>query len=448
MGVARPWLSEAAATRTAEILDGVAGLDLDGTGDRIQALAATNRHIHERECLNLNPATNVMNPAAEALLSAGLGTRASLGHAGEKYETGLEAIEQIEVIATDLARRVFGARHAELRVPSGATANLYGFLATCEPGDTVIVPPPTIGGHVTHHGDGAAGLAGLEVHHAPVDAERWTVDVGGLARLAREVRPRLITIGGSLNLLPHPVAAIREVCDEVGADLLFDAAHVCGLLAGGVWPSPLVDGADIVTMSTYKSLGGPPSGLVLTDRDDLAERIDAIAYPGLTANADPANAAALGLTLLDWLDCGAPYAEQMVATAQRLAEELDRAGLPVVQTVEGPTTSHQLAVDARQWGDGQAAAARLRRANLLACGIGMPGAEGPAALRLGTPEVVRWGMGTEEMPALAGLLAEALTGDPDGVAPRTTAFRAPFDRVHFVRGGPVPAVPPRRALRS
>lgn len=431
-----PWLSAAARARTHALLDGLAGADPDAIGARIGWLAGESRRIHERECLNLNPATNVMNPAAEALLAAGLGTRASLGHAGEKYETGLEAIEEIEVVTADLARRVFGARHAEIRVPSGAIANLYGFLATCRPGDAVIVPPPTIGGHVTHHDAGGAGLLGLEVHHAPVDAERWTVDVDALAELAREVRPRLVTVGGSLNLLPHPVAALREVCDEVGADLLFDAAHACGMVAGGVWPSPLAQGADLMTMSTYKSLGGPPSGLVLTDRDDLAERLDAIAYPGLTANSDPANAAALGLTLLDWLDHGEAYAATMAATARRLAEELDAAGLPVLQTVEGPTTSHQLAVDARAWGDGQAAAARLRHANLLACGIGMPGADGPAALRLGTPEAVRWGMGPEQMPELAGLLAEALSGDPHAVGPRTTAFRAPFDRVHFVRGGP------------
>lgn len=428
------WLSEQARRRTAEILTSLDGLGLDGIAARIGDLTAANRRTHERECLNLNPATNVMNPAAEALLAAGLGTRASLGHAGEKYETGLEAIEQIEVITAELARRVFDARHAEVRVPSGAIANLQAFMATCRPGDAVIVPPPTIGGHVTHDDDGAAGLFGLEVHHAPVDADRWTVDVDALADLARRVRPRLLTIGGSLNLLPHPVAAVREVADDVGADVLFDAAHVCGMLAGGVWESPLSQGADLVTMSTYKSLGGPPAGLVLTDRDDLAARLDAIAYPGLTANADPASAAALAITLLDWLDCGAEYAAAMVATARRLADELAAVGLPVVETVDGPTTSHQFAVDARAWGDGQAAATRLREANLLACGIGMPGVEGPAALRLGTPEVTRWGMGPDEMPQLAALLSEALQGDPAAVAPRTTAFRAPFDRVHFIRG--------------
>src|SRR5690606_27309235 len=151
--------------------------------------------------------------------------------------------------------------------------NLYAFMATCQPGDAIIVPPPSIGGHVTHARDGAAGLYGLRIHHAPVDAGRYTVDVAGVAELAERVRPALITIGGSLNLLPHPVAELRAVADRVGARLLFDAAHACGMLAGGRWPNPLREGADLVTMSTYKSLGGPPAGLVLTDDEELAARI-------------------------------------------------------------------------------------------------------------------------------------------------------------------------------
>jgi glycine hydroxymethyltransferase len=430
---ARPWLSPAAAAREAELRATHAGRSLDELGARIAELTARNRAIHEVECVNLNPATNVMNPAAEAALAAGLGPRPSLGHPGEKYEMGLEAIEAIEVLAADLACRVFDARFAELRVGSGALANLYAFLATCRPGDAVVVPPATIGGHVTHHRDGAAGLVGLRIHEAPIDATRWTVDLDGLAALAREVRPRLITLGGSLNLLPHPVAAVREVADAVGADLLFDAAHVCGLVAGGAWPNPLAEGADLLTMSTYKSLAGPPSGLVLTNRADLAERIDAIAYPGLTANFDAGKTAALAITLLDWLDCGAGYAEAMVHAAAALAESLAAEGLPVLSTAEGFTRSHQLAVDARAWGDGQGAAARLRQANLLACGIGMPGAEGPAALRLGTPEVVRWGMTAADMPALAALLGRALRDDPAAVAPEVTAFRRPFSEVSFIR---------------
>lgn len=425
----RPWLSPVAQHREEEIL-----ADLPTTtaalASTIGGLIEANRRIHEAECVNLNPATNVMNPVAEAALAAGLGSRPSLGHPGEKYEMGLEAIEQIEVIAARLACQVMGAGYAEIRVGSGALANLYAFMATCQPGDAIIVPPPSIGGHVTHARDGAAGLYGLRIHHAPVDAGRYTVDVAGVAELAERVRPALITIGGSLNLLPHPVAELRAVADRVGARLLFDAAHACGMLAGGRWPNPLREGADLVTMSTYKSLGGPPAGLVLTDDEELAARIDAIAHPGLTANFDVAKSAALALSLLDWVDHGPGYAAAMADTAAALAAALEAEGLPVFRTVEGPTTSHQLAVDADRWGGGQATAERLRQANLLASGIGLPTGEG---LRLGTPEIVRWGMTPADMPVLAGFIARGLREDPPAVAPEVSAFRSRFTTLHHIR---------------
>ncbi len=436
-----PWLAPSARHRVAELAGHLADLDVDGLDTRLHQLVADDRAIHHEECLNLDPASNVMNPRAEALLATGLGTRPSLGHPGDKYETGLEAIEQIEVLAELLARRVFRARHAELRVASGAMANLYAFMATCRPGDRIVVPPASIGGHVTHHAAGAAGVYGLQVVDAPVDRDRLTVDLGGLARLVTEVRPVLVTVGGSLNLVPHPVAAVREIADRVGARVLVDAAHMCGLIAGGVWPNPLAEGAHVMTMSTYKSLAGPPSGLVLTDDDELAGRIDAIAHPGLTANFDVGKTAALALTLLDWLEVGADYASAMVETARVLADGLQQAGLPVFTTVLGPTASHQVAIEAAAWGGGQAAAARLRRAGLLTCGIGLPIAPTPGdvnGLRLGTPEMVRWGMGPAEADLVADLIARALRSDPASVAADTGALRRQFGRVHFVRGGPLP----------
>ncbi len=126
-----------------------------------------------------------MNPRAEAALASGLGSRPSLGYPGDKYEMGLEAIEKIEVIAAELAAEIFNARYAEIRVGSGALANLYAFMATCAPGDRIIVPPPAIGGHVTHQQPGAAGLYGLEIHMAPVDADGYTVDVEKLRDMAK-----------------------------------------------------------------------------------------------------------------------------------------------------------------------------------------------------------------------------------------------------------------------
>ena len=163
-----------------------------------------------------------MNPKAEAALARGLGGRPSLGYPGDKYGMGLEAIEEIEVIAAELAAEIFNARYAEVRVASGAMANLYAFMALTKPGDAIIAPPASIGGHVTHHDPGCAGLYGLNIHPAPVDPNGFTVDLDALRDQALRVRPKLITIGGSLNLFPHPVADIRTIADEVGAKVLFD----------------------------------------------------------------------------------------------------------------------------------------------------------------------------------------------------------------------------------
>lgn len=430
----RPWVPAPSDDLVQRVSGEVAGRSAAGTLAEIERLVARNHEIHDVESINLNPAANVMNPRAEALLSARLGTRPSLGYPGDKYETGLEAIEQIEIIAAELAAEVFAARYAEVRVGSGALANLYAFMATCSPGDTIIAPPGSIGGHVTHHLAGAAGKYGLTTVDAPVAADGYTVDVAALRELAGRIRPRLITVGGSLNLTPHPVAAIREIADAVGARVLFDAAHLCGMIAGGTWPNPLAEGAHLITMSTYKSLGGPAGGLIVTDDAELAERLDAIAYPGLTANFDAARTAALAVTMLDWKVAGKAYAETMVSTARRLAAELTALGTPVFG---GGTRSHQFAVLAARYGGGQRAARRMRAANLLACGIGLPVAavDGDVnGLRLGTPEVARLGMTETDMPQLASFISRSLDPgtDPATVAPEVTQWRRQFTGVHFV----------------
>lgn len=434
----RPWVPTASDRLVSAYAERTAGQPPDQVAARIEGLARRNREIHDRDCLNLNPATNVMNPRAEALLASGLGSRPSLGYPGDKYEMGLEAVEEIEVVAAELVAEVFEARYAEIRVPSGAIANLYAFLACCEPGGTIIAPSPAIGGHVTHHAGGSAGMYRLTTVPAPVDADGYTVDVAALRTLAHRVRPSMITIGSSLNLHPHPVPAVREIADEVGATVLFDAAHVCGLIAGGAWPNPLEQGAHLMTMSTYKSLGGPAGGLVVTNEAGLAERLDAIAFPGLTANFDAAKSAALAVTMVDWKVRGSAYAAAMVDLASELARALHGRGIEVFGH-DRPTESHQFAVRAQRWGGGQAAARLLRRANLLACGIGLPDEEVDGdvnGLRIGTPELARIGMRTSDMPRLAGLIADTLEGarPPEAVAVDVSAWRREFTGVHFTAG--------------
>ena len=433
----RPWLSETSRDLAQRVAAATAAAGTDTIDAELLRLVRDNRRIHDEQGLNLNPASNVMNPRAEALLAAGLGPRASLGHPGDKYETGLQAIERIELIAAELAAEVFDAKYAEVRVGSGALANLYVFMATCKPGDTIIAPPASIGGHVTHHAAGAAGLYGLRTIDAPVHADGYTVDVDSLRALAREVRPKLITLGGSLNLFAHPVAAVRAVADEVGAVLMFDAAHLSGIVAGRAWANPLDDGAHVMTMSTYKSLGGPPGGLIVGNDERLFERIDAIAYPGLTANFDAGKTAALALGLLDWKEHGRDYARAMVATAQALGRALaDEHRLPLFARERAGTSSHQFALAAARWGGGQAAAKKLEAARLLACGIGLPIEAVPGdinGLRIGTPEIVRLGFGPEHMSELAGLIASALDGRPQPQAVTALRQRVATGPLRFVR---------------
>ncbi len=194
-----------------------------------------------------------------------------------------------------------------------------------------------------------------------------------------------------------------------------------------------------MSMSTYKSLGGPPGGLLLANDAELAQRIEAIAYPGLTANFDAGKTAALAQTMLDWTVAGPAYATAMIDTARALADGLVAADLPVFRSTEGVTGSHQFAIEAAGFGGGQTAAARLRRANLLTCGIGLPIAAVPGdvnGLRLGTPEVARLGMTAADMADLATFITRALTGAPEAVADDVAAWRTQFDQVWFTTDHP------------
>lgn len=436
--VRRPWVPSRCEDYIQTVATNVQSRDADQVEAVLQGLVEENHRIHEQNCINLNPATNVINPRAESLLACGIGARPSLGYPGDKYEMGLEAIEQVEVIAAELAAEVFNAKYAEIRVASGAMANLYAFMACAKPGDAIIVPPAAIGGHVTHQMAGAAGLYGLVIHEAPVDADAYTVDLDGLAALAAQVHPRLISIGGSLNLFPHPIAEIREIADRYDAKVLFDAAHMSGMIAGRAWQQPLEEGAHLMTMSTYKSLGGPASGLIVTDEPDLAERLDHIAFPGLTANFDAAKSAALAMSLLDWKVYGRAYAGQMKQNAKALALASAEAGLPVFAMERGATTSHQFAIEAKAFGGGQAMAKLLRQANLLACGIGLPipPVEGNMnGLRLGVPEVTRRGMTENDMAVLASFISRLLVDGEKAalIAADVSAFAANHQQLHFVR---------------
>ena len=436
----KPWLPAHCARVIADIerLLGSTN-DLDGIEQRLMQLVETHERHLDVESLGLNAGTNVMNPRAAALLSRSLGNRPSLGYPGDKYEMGMEEAAEIEVIAETLVKRLFAAPFAEIRVGSGALANLYAFMATCKPGDRIMAFGPEMGGHVTHHSAGAAGLYGLDIHAVPHDSANMSIDLDALRHEAKRLKPKLITVAGSLCLYPFPLRAVRAIADEVGALVLYDAAHMAGLIAGRRFQQPLAEGAHLMTMSTYKAFGGPPSGLVLTTERDLAEKLDRIAYPGMTANFDLGKTAALAISVLDLLEYGEAYADHCIRNAEALGQALAAAGVPVHGVKDRPyTESHHLALRAAPFGGGQTAAKHLARANIMLCGIGLPitpMAGDLNGIRIGTQEVTRFGMDEAAMAEVARLMTRVMIAgeDPEAVRGDVIAFRKNFQTMSFVR---------------
>lgn len=433
----RPWLTEREAARLDELLAQFEDVTPRQAVQQVTRLLQCNEHLYDRESINLYAGTNIMDPQARVLLNSTLGERPSLGHPGNKYEMGLQDAEAIETLCLSLARRVFHCSYVEFRVSSGSLANLYTFMALARPGDTILALPHHAAAHATHREQGAAGLYGLRIVDIPWLDEQMTVDLDQLAALARRERPRFMLVGASLVLFPYPLRELRAIADEVGATLVYDGAHLSGLLAAGVFQQPLQEGAQVVTMSTYKSLGGPPGGLILTNDAALAQRLEQIAYPGLTANFDLSRVAALAVTLAGFLRYGRAYAEMMLANAKALARALFEEGLPVVGASRDFTESHLLAIAAQGYGGGDEAARLLERCRIFASGIGIPGE--PAAgvyngLRFGVQEVTRWGMQPSDMTVIARLVADCLQARRpiEEIAGEVQVFRSIFQRPHYV----------------
>ncbi len=434
------WIPEPAQSFIAANTRRIAAMSLAELDAEVHRLVAAHEQLVDHECVNLYAGTNVMNPRAAKLLASSIGSRPSLGHPGDKYNKGMVYAEQIELITAQLFRQLFHADFIEYRAPSGSIANLFAFMAVCKPGDLIFSFSDSAAGHPTHHANGAAGLYGLRVQNVPFDEARMDVDADALARLARQEKPKLIIVAGSMCLFPYSVAKVRAIADEIGAVVMYDAAHMSGMMAGGEFQQPLAEGAHLMTSSTYKSLGGPPSGFIATSDPALAERLDAIAYPGLTANFDLSKTAAMAIALMDLREHGPAYARACIANAQALAQAMHQRGLDVhyVSGRGGFTASQHVALRANTYGGGNAACKVLERANLLMTSIGLPGEQvaGDAnAIRIGTQEVTRQGMTPDAMRQIADFVGRVLVvGEPpEQVRPEVVRFRAGYQTLAFIR---------------
>jgi glycine hydroxymethyltransferase len=433
-----PWASAAAQAYLRQKSGPLAGMEPRAIADRVRALAEEHEAWVDGSCLTFYAGTNTMSPMARAMLASSMGTRPSMGHPGDKYQPGVRFLEEVETLAIDACRRLFRARFAEVRLPSGSSANLSVFMALTRAGDRILALPEWAGGHPTHREEGMAGLHGLVIRDVPFDPARMQIDLDGVRRVAKKTQPRLIIVGASLALFPYPLQDVRAIAEEVGALVMYDGAHLAGIIAGGQFQDPLAEGAHLFTSSTYKTLGGPPGGLVLTNDPEIARRIDAVAYPGMTANFDCARVGALAVAAAELLEFGPAYARDCLANAQALARALAAEGFDVVAAARGFTRSHHLAVDVHDLGGGAPVARRLEAANIILSKFILPrDAGGPAGqmsgLRLGLQEVTRRGLGVAEMPAIARLMRRVvLEGEnPAAVGAEVRALRQRYARVRY-----------------
>jgi glycine hydroxymethyltransferase len=400
-----PWASDAARARLAEV---ERELPPDATEALRRAAAAAAEHTRriEEDALLLYAGGNVRTRALDFPLLSG---QPSMGYPGDKYQAGLDRLDVIEVTVSRLVAEVMDARFAEVRPTSATLANLAVYTALAQPGDTIAVLPDWAGGHLSHHEVGAAGVRGLRVAPLPYDVDELDVDLERLPAFLERERPVLVVVGASLMLRPHRLEAIAEHVHARGAQLLYDASHVAGLVAEGRFQAPLREGADVLTFSTYKSFGGPPGGVIAADDAGLMERIAAAVYPGLTANYDIARLLPLGAAALARRESAGVYADGCIANAQALARSLADEGLAVLGARHGFTSSHHVAVDVRDLGGGPNAARRLAEANVLLSEIGCPDGEDPSgAIRIGTQSVTSQGFAVDDMPAVASVIARGL----------------------------------------
>ena len=369
--------------------------------------------------IELIASENIVSKAV--LLAAGsvLTNKYAEGYPGKRYYGGCVKVDIVEDIARERAKKLFGAEHANVQPHSGANANLATFFALLEPGDTVMGMSLAHGGHLSH--GSPVNISGKYFNIVPyeLDGETEQIDYDEMERIAQECKPKLILAGASAYSRIIDFKRVREIADKVGAYFMVDMAHIAGLVAAGVHPSP-VPYADVVTTTTHKTLRGPRGGLILC-KESLAKAIDKAVFPGTQGgplmHIIAAKAVALGEALTDEFK---EYQIQVAKNAKLLSEELLAAGFKIVS---GGTDNHLMLIDLRPFGiTGKEFERRLDEVNITVNKNAIPNdPESPfvtSGIRVGTPAVTSRGFKEEEMIKIADWMkriAEDFEGNKDAV---------------------------------
>ena len=380
--------------------------------------------------IELIASENIVSEAV--LLAAGsvLTNKYAEGYPGKRYYGGCMCVDVVEDIARDRAKKLFGAEHANVQPHSGANANLAVFFALLNPGDTVLSMNLAHGGHLSHGSPVNISGKYFNIVSYGVADDTGRIDYDKVREAALECKPKMILAGASAYSRTIDFAKFREIADEVGAYLMVDMAHIAGLVAAGVHPSP-VPYADVVTTTTHKTLRGPRGGLILC-REQYAKAIDKAVFPGTQGgplmHIIAAKAVAFGEALSPAFT---EYQKKIAENAQVLAAELSARGLNLVS---GGTDNHLMLLDLRGTGiTGKELEHRLDEVRITANKNTVPGdPESPfvtSGVRLGTPAVTSRGFGAEEMKQIAGWIADCVfdfENTKDKTLAEVSAFCAKF----------------------
>ncbi len=412
--------------------------DLSAADPEISALIA-QEDARQRDSLRLIASENYVSRAVLEASGSSLTNKYAEGYPGRRYYEGMDFVDPIESLAVARARQLFGAEHANVQPYSGSPANLAALLALCQPGDTILGLSLPAGGHLTHGWKvSATGIYYKSVQYG-VRRSDCRIDMDEVRALALEHRPKLIWVGHSAYPRQLDFPAFAAVAREVGAFLAADIAHIAGLVAGGAHPSP-VPHADVVTTTTHKTLRGPRGGLILC-RTQHAAAIDKAVFPGLQGGPHCHTTAAKAVAFREALQPSfSAYAHQIVANARALAEALLARGHTLVT---GGTDNHLLLVDLGPTGmGGRHVAGVLNR-----CGIELNANSipfdprkpfDPSGLRIGLAAITSRGMTAEHMPAVGGLIADAIA---EAAAPDDARLAALRGRVRDLLGAfPAPGL--------
>jgi glycine hydroxymethyltransferase len=392
-------------TRT-DRFDDLAGLPADELQSEIAERVRGEAHRLRHERLILYAGANILTPALEAAFDPTLSLMPFMGPPHDKEQPGSDFAASLEVLTSRLACEVFGAGWADCRLPSCTIANLAVFACFTTPGDTILAPAASDGGHLSQRRGGTPSLFGLDIVDLPFDAARQALDAPGAAALVRAYRPRLVMLGRSVMLGPDGLGPVVEAARDTGALTVYDLSHLAGLVAGGAFPNPLREGVDLVTMSTYKTLAGPTGAIVAGADSDTGARFAEFVDGALLANQDAARLPPLAGALAEFR-AGGSYARRTIDLASALKTALAAAGLPVLLP-GAPARSHQVVVPIGDLAATKTAMAALELGHLLVGRCPVPGEPGRHGLRFGSQLAARTGITPNSLAAVADAVAALL----------------------------------------